>query len=539
MGIFVIAALAGFLLFGGIKASPPVRDVFLNRWVQGLLGLLFLIVLLLGLIVLMFPSVGRFLTEDWWSEYLAVQIIQDLTGRETAQFILGVVFGYILQYWGPDLWALKIQTWPRYNKFNWMAISLGGLILLTAAGPYLGSLLRDGSMTGLKTPVAEFQFERMSRAENPSLSKEAREHNSSLRIVPNFAQLYSIEPDLEYLKFLSKETKELSENYQQSLSFTKAILVPLNQCAWQAHKKYMDTESIRHALSPVAQELRRLIEQGQSQNSSRATDPFQGALLKSFDLLKHLGGKERCTLQMQSAGFIGFYKDPTFLANSPHIYFALALLDGFNDNREGGISILKKASQRFGSEDLNPGILFNIHFTLARYLYDTEHDSENIFRHLDKALKIAQDALDRIDKWKQLTTKNDTLEKLLSAEKRFKKLERWAKNFLAYFSAQEGVRKFEALGYAKENYDSIEEELYPAMKTQYIDTYGYVKMAFAARKVPPDFDEIEEAKALFKEAVSHTKSLSEETRYKRESKRISKKTFRFHLQEADRFLKSQ
>ena len=546
MSIFAIAALAGFLLFGGIKASHEKDNLSLKPWVQGLLGSLVLFVLLLGLIVLMFPSVGRFLPEDWWSEYLAVRIIQDLTGTETAQIILGAAFGCLLRYWGPHFWDIRVRPGTRYN---WVAISLVGLILLAAASPYLGSLLRNSGMTGLKTPIAELQFEGMPRAENLSLLKETRDHNASLRIVPNFALRYKIISDCQYLNFFppNKEVNELAKICEKSSSFIEAILVPLNKCAWQAYKNYMDTEGLRHALSPVAQEFRRLIKQGRSQNSTPATDPLRDELMKSFDLLAKTSEKEKCALKLQSAGWLNLYDDPTFLANAPHIYLALALLDGFNDNREGGIFILKQAlnpalkpaSEWFGQEEVrSPGILFNIHFTLARYLYDAEHDPENIFLHLDKALKIAQDARDSIGKWKRLTTKNDPLEKLLRAEKRFKKLERWAKNFLAYFSAQEGARKFEALLYAKENYENIE-KLDEWTKPQSIDTYGYAKMAFAARKVPPDFDEIKEAKALFKEALSHTKSLSERTRYERESKRMTKKIFRFHLQEADRLLKGQ
>ena len=70
----------------------------------------------------------------------------------------------------------------------------------------------------------------------------------------------------------------------------------------------------------------------------------------------------------------------------------------------------------------------------------------------------------------------------------------YAKNFLAYVSAREGVRKFEALQYAKHNYDH-RNKLFKTFWPTIIDTYGYVKMAFEARKSSPNFDEIEESKS--------------------------------------------
>lgn len=100
------------------------------------------------------------------------------------------------------------------------------------------------------------------------------------------------------------------------------------------------------------------------------------------------------------------------------------------------------------------------------------------------------------------------------------------------------MRKFESLLYAKHNYDN-REKLSSSMKLQIIDTYGYVKMAFAARKDPPDFDEIKQAKALFLEALSHVESLPEKDRYSIARKRVTKNTFLSHLQQADRLLKSR
>ena len=558
MVIFAVAALAGFLLFGWTNASPRPRDFFLKPRVQGVLGVL---VLGVALVALMFPFVVQIIKSmfpfvdqifEWmfsddtikpiqWPEYWVALIVQRLTGTEAMRFILGAAFGCILRHWGPHFWEMRLKPETRYN---WVAISLAGLLLLAAAIPYIERQL--GGMTALKTPVAEFQFEGMTRAESPGFKEQRKIY--VLKLIPNFATISSsIKNDLSYLELLEKEAKTITdpsgkkkmllkkigerrEIYDKTQSFINDILTPLGQCAKHTKNNYLDIESIRHALSPVAQKLRLLIQSGQSQNSTPAIGQLENEVEKSLELLKKaVREKGQCKWDKSEIP-----SDSKFLTDAPHIYLALALLDGFNENREGAISILKKASEQFGDDhDLSPGILFNINFHLSRFLYNSQHDPESIFRYLDRSLKIAQDTSSRIDKWKQFTIPPDQQHTLLKVKKRFKKTERWAKNALAYLSAQVGVRKFEALLYAKDNYDNGE-KLSQSMKLQIIDTYGYVKMAFAARKVPPDFEEIQQAKALFKDALSHAENLPDS-----ESKRTTKRTFQSHLQQADRLMVNQ
>ena len=590
MGIFAVAALAGFLLFGWINASQQVRAFFLKPWVQLVLGLLALGVLMGSVCVLITLPTLEF-----------VQIAQDLTGPEVLRLILGVAFGCLLRYWGPHFWTIRMRPGTRYN---WVAISLVGLLLLAATVPYINSLLRDWGVTGLKTPFAELQITGKNRA--VFSMKERRIY--FLIWLPHFKDIKkSIEDDRNYLKILGEEISgiedssdkkerekkisELDEKYKATQAIIKNILIPLGTCAKRAQQNGLDTESIRDVLRPVAQKLRLSIKQGQSQNPAsleklsidnlltkikesvnrlrkaflqnkdlslkeieeaeknvnllketliRNKDPLRSEVKKSLALLKEAIGKEKeeCALKLQS----GEEKkklsdDPGFLANAPHIYLTLAELDGFNDNREESIAILKQAFKQFGDDrDLSPGIFFNINFFLAHFLYSREHDPESIFRHLDKALKIVQDTLDSIDKQKQLTTDRSKLAELRKAEKRFKTRERWTKDFLASFSAELRVRKFKALLYAEENYENIQ-KLDPWMKPQSIDTYGYVKMAFAAQKVPPDFDEIQQAKALFEEAKTSVEIENEGLNSY--TKHELKKMIRSHIQQADRLLASR
>ena len=186
MGIFAVATLAGFLLFGWIKARPPMRDFFLKPRAQGVLGVL---VLGVALVALMFPFVVQIIKSmfpfvdqifEWmfsgdeiepiqWPEYWVSLIVRRLTGTEAARLILGAAFGCILRYWGPHFWEIRLRSETRYN---WVAISLVGLLLLTAAVPHISSLLRDWGVTGLKTPFVEFQFEGITRTSKLPLAEK-------------------------------------------------------------------------------------------------------------------------------------------------------------------------------------------------------------------------------------------------------------------------------------------------------------------------------------------------------------------------------
>ena len=533
MVIFVVAALAGFLLFGWIKASPWVRSFFLNRWVQGVLGLLALGVVAFSVVVQIFQ----------WPEYWVSLIVQRLTGTEATQFILGAVFGCILRYWGPHFWEMRLRSETRYN---WVAISLVGLLLLAAVAPYIERQL--GGMTALKTSVLEFQFAGKNRAVSPM--KEQHEIYF-LMLLPEVKNIItSITNDLNYLELFQKEAQRIDDPsdkeellqkigkrkkiYNNTKDFIKYFLFPLAQCAREAQKKSLATESIRVALRPVAQKLRLLIESVKSQHSSPAIDPLVKEIEKSLNLLKGAllpkGRKKWCTSDEQKIP-----SDLEFLSKAPHIYGVLANMDGFNDNMEVGISILKKASDQFGDDhNLSPGILFNLNHHLSYFLYYSGYDPESIFRYSDKALKIAQDTGSRIDKWEKCKIDSKQC-KLPEVKERFKKTERWAKNFLAYFSADLGVRKFMALRYAKENYDDLD-KLIGLMKTRIIDTYGYVKMAFAVREVPTNFDEIKQAKALFEEAQSY---VPEQAHDAIEVKHYANKILRSHLEQANRLLASR
>ena len=469
-----------------------------------------------------------------------VQIAQALTAPEVAQLILGVTFGCILRYWGPHFLEMRLRPWTRYN---WVAISLVGLLLLAAATPYLERQL--GGMTGLKTPFAEFQFTGKTNADRVAFEVESESRDITL--LPAFAQT-KIGKDLAYMRRCKdaaetiaepcdKEIEEgLEETHSSSQVFIKNFLYPRAMCAFWSDESGLDPESIRHALSPVAQQLRLWIQLGQSQNSSHERDPLVNEASESLKLLKAALAKEN---QKLCPAKPEIHSDLKFLRKASHIYLVLARLDRYNGNLDQAISTLKSAPTRFGTHRKHsPWVSLPINFYLAMYLDEGEYTAEDIFPYLDKALEIAQDPRGRIEQFENLGRNLDKKSKPLNAKKEFEGYEIWAKNALAYFSARTGVRKFMAFRYAEENYDDLD-KLSQWIKPDVIDTYGYVKMAFGARKVTPDFDEIEQAKALFQEALARLEILPEYRRYFRQSKHETKKRFRVHLKQADTLLASR
>lgn len=566
MVIFVVAALAGFLLFGWIVSTERPREFFKNPRMQCRLGLLALVC---ALVALMFPVVVQIIKSmfagvdqiiEWmfpdkeiepiqWPEYWTALIVQRLTGTEAAHFILGAAFGCILRYWGPQFWTMRMRPGTRYN---WVAISLVGLLLLAAAIPYIGSLLRDWGVTGLKTPVAEFEFTGKTNADRVAF--EVEEKSRDITLLPAFAWT-DIKNDLAYLRLSHGEAQRIDEpstrekilkkigdrrdTYNATQDFIEDIVSPLAECASLAYEKGLDPESIRHALSPVAQELRLLIRPEQSQNSNPSTDQLRDELMKSFDLFKIAAGKKKCRVKLQSKGWKRLYDHPKFLTDAPHIYVVLARLDRYNDNRDMAVSILKQASRQFGYDrELILQIPFLINYFLANYLHESEHTPEDVFLYLDAALVIAQNTRNRIEKLED-SGRNPDGGKLQKAKDQFETYERAAKNALAFFSAKTGLRKFMALRYAEENYDEREKLQQSWMKPEIIDTYGYVKLTFAARSTPPNFDEIKQAKSLFQEALGFAKILSEGSRNAIAYKRGIQKKLRARLKRADRLLASR
>ena len=146
----------------------------------------------------------------------------------------------------------------------------------------------------------------------------------------------------------------------------------------------------------------------------------------------------------------------------------------------------------------------NFNSVLALLLYTRGDDLKDAIQYARSGLKIADDAASRVDRELKRTEAAVSSDKLRSMESRFRTAQQRFRNTIAYLSAQAGDSEFTARLYAKENYNLSHDD--PVT----IDTYGYVKMAFAARKIPPSFDEILEAKRLFEEAISYVKAPTDE-----------------------------
>ena len=194
-------------------------------------------------------------------------------------------------------------------------------------------------MTGLKTPIAEFQFAGQGKGELPEYEKGLQIMSLSKPQTLELLGSSFIQVDLDYLQLFPKDkSAKHKENYEQSQHLAEAILHPLVTCTLEAYTNHLHIESIRHELIRVAQRLRLLIHSKPSPNST--IGPLLKAAKKSFtELQKEVREKDKCEWDESNTP-----SDSNFLPDAPHIYLALAYLDQFNDNRRGAISILEEAS---------------------------------------------------------------------------------------------------------------------------------------------------------------------------------------------------
>ena len=572
MSIFASAALAAFLLCGSLwhprqlrwlrrianrriarrayelylfRGSVPGRDI--DDWLQaerefwlsvgtwtGLgFGLVVLTVLILVVMILSFE----------WLGYRAFLVARGLTGTEATQAILGMAFGSGLRYWLAERSKPEIAAIPQYGSpgegqspgaktpvkaDRWLGIVL--LIVLLAGGviPYASPWF--ARMTSLKTPYGEVQFS-LPKTEENIIFQVTRDHYKMETLDFIEKRLPTLlTNDLDYLALVPNTQKADSARSMQQ--WLDTIIKPLIQCTNQALLNNNNLTSIRSELRPAVQVLRRWIQADEQKEHTT----FVVAVGKSWQAMQKLiaelsPGRELTDCpwsgpwfeDAQQYGLPGFAPQIPLLMRGPYIYILLARLLWFLEDIEGSINLLREKEQEF-RDDMN----FNL--TLAILLYTQGDDLKEARQYLQMGLKIADDAASRVDFELKRTDAAVSKDKLHAMEKRFRAAKRLFKNTIAYWSAKAGDSPFTARLYAKENYD-----LYPD-DPEIIDTYGYVRMAFAARKIPPDFDEILEAKRLFEEAISSIKTIKTPTAVDKKAKQRTQLILEQHLEQAKELL---
>jgi hypothetical protein len=566
MVIFVLAACAVFFL--SVLLPPPFDFPWPKKKWQVAIGVILLCGVLLIFLSLTMPLLG----------YRFLLIAQRLTGAEATQLLFGMVFGAILRYWGQALLrylearvlmrqALTTPAQgttaqaqarganPLMQPYACLTMVLLGLLLVAAAAPYMGELF--GGVTGLKTPIVELQFAPKRPEERPILQSEREKFIvESLTSVLGIHS-YTIPGDLLELKIqeaLLPETTDLSsrdEKLKQLVSlkniyidtdrFIEEGLLPITTCTEAARSEHQDLESLRAAIRPVAQELWRLIRASQSQDSKSmkdAHDMFVATLRRSHQsALGLVSTPARCTREFPWKAWPNELKYIPEMAKCPHIHLIMSGILRFNGNIEGEIALLHPAAKLF-SDHAARGAVGKINYFLSQLMYLSERSPESVFKYLDEALRILQEMANRIDRLIARTGQTSEQENFrMKLKERKGGLElagRGLRNTLAYMSAKIGDREMRAILDAKDNYDNLKEVSGDDVAA-FVDTYGYVKMSFAARKDPPVLNEIQQARALFLDAISYARSHrgddeADEILWKQTN------IIRGHLSEAERIL---
>lgn len=524
MGIFLWAAIAGFLLFGAGQASPRLRGVVAHFWLHLSLGALLMLALVVALVAL---GTG-------WPAYSIVLLTHRSTGPEVVRFVLGLVFGGLIRYWGGQwAWGLELPL-AVYAR---QGVILIALLLLADAAPFMGTIFR--SLAGVKTPVAEFSFA-AARDEERAVFEAKREKTAlqSLGQVVTFAstiiardmayqqvqkELAERIPDARAKRQALKDVADRQEILANVREFFSRILIPPLKCAADARAAHHSLHGVRDLIRPVTQGLARLMRASPATAAKPTTDPYDrfvavvGATHQALDRSFGCDRHALAAWPTESLPRGGPWLDSSYL------HLALAELLLFDDDVEAASSHLIPRVTKATDVDA-----LNVRLFAARLLYMGDRDSRSIFEQLDQGLRFSDQA------WSRLAAEagNRPVPAGLPAQKRrLEVARRIFKDLLAYVSAQAGEREAAALLDAEDNYRARAEVPDLDVRTAWVDTFGYVKMAFAARRTPPSVDDLREAKKLFDEALSMVKSLPDS-----EERAIYVRAIEDHRAQADRLL---
>ena len=229
------------------------------------------------------------------------------------------------------------------------------------------------------------------------------------------------------------------------------------------------------------------------------------------------------------------------VVRAPYIYSWLAYLHFYTRNTEKSLAVLKEAVDKF-KDDLI------LTFQYAHTAYFGEVEFDEVLAYADRSLKTVDNAAEKVRKAEEQNVllksldpnKAEAVKEAEALKARYEDGRVWVTNFIAYISAQAGVRERAALALAESNYQKLHDEKIVKRRTgvsadatarvTLIDTYGYVLLAFGARQTPRDLAAIRQAKVLFEEAKSEAAGLDART------KRLTTAVLDSHLRQAGKLL---
>ena len=500
--LFVTATAASYLLAGAIclKASSDPKassdgESQGSSWISLASGVILLLITI------------DIVAWSWWDE-MAVYGWLDfgliLASPELSILVLGVLTGALVAYWHTKILAnYSFATNTKLHKI-WFWV-IGSLVALGIALPLLSLIFQEMGLRSLQTPL--FSVETSQGIGVAPLQFEIGRENMEKTFWNHPAYLSdTLEKDIKYLEKENaneidffKNAKRLSDNY----------LNPIANCmVFALRGRQLDFAQILPHIRPVAHALRRLL----------IEDSNNGALEKDVQLVKKRAVNGRQGLlklvgppvkQDQCPQMTP--NDPTVkaagLSKVPHLYVFIASIYLIGDDPEAALSVLEEGdseSKPFRND-------MNYNRTRGWILYVLQ-------RPLSESIKFHERALDFAER----VTETEGDQKFL---KRYARAQRLLRPELAFLLAQAGLRKGEALAYARTYFEEVngwrnglprsessiaigniqdwqKSDIYNLMDE--IDSYtfyGYVLMAFGATEAEPNLKALRTARQLFREGL--------------------------------------
>lgn len=435
-------------------------------------------------------------------------------------------------------WVDRLSEYlTAYSKELWLLL----IIFAVAA--------TSGLITSVSTPIGEIQLAEsiVGKAEGDSKTV----YMESIQPRPLFTSLTNLKPllsqrlpsDLKYIEYFEPSTwKQKKHIWEATREFLNGYVLPIVECAIELEREGTDRESIKDLIRPVTRALSLLVKSPTITVKSPTAAP-SATILQDYhhflDRAKHavqaeyelLSNKQGCSKHYESLHAERWITPRLvrMMKQGPYIHTVLARLLTFTGNTMTALrglhgAMTNKDTRAIFDDDVNSRITIAELIRLERY--PVENNMKPVLARYHQVLDICATRLntaeDKRESCKEIpqAQRNQSIvcrklngeefeacvcrklndEKFQKFVNRFETCIDIAENAIALRSAEAGVAKLTALRYAESNYkDKIKHDLWDAV---YVDTYGYVLMAFAAREDPIAEKDIRKAKLLFEEALA-------------------------------------
>lgn len=430
--------------------------------------------------------------------------------NELLQALLGMGFGFSLRGTIHQLEARSATgalpgITPQGNVRDALYSFIVPGLILTA------SLLLSQRLTKLDAKLVTLEFAHIMQPEQKQLLIDLNDPDFKL-------QLSLLKPD-EFTAGLADDLDRCSKLYngrdkhilQSSEVFFEKMVRPLILIVEKLiSSQRQDPEVIRSYLRPLVLEYRRLIVVTTADERA-----FLQAYNETMERLIEADFDSSSTQLTNKASYSWPSAAPiTTLRVSPYSYITLAYLSWFNGDAEGALKCIDIGRSLRGDNPCVSGENLSLNMLYQTISYYTGRDASTMIASFDEISKT----IDEMMASAQRVNASSIFNELSMLQLR-------ARSNVAYFLAQEGKSAIVAHELAEAAFKKLPTNPYV------VDNYGYVMMATAARKSPPDFDTILKARDLFKEAFYLNKSVTNPLKHKANHIVIT-----HHISQAERLL---